>query len=362
MRRMPAQIMHDWQSLVECAEMVAQTGVKVTVIQACCVSEVIVHNDIAFHFVKPDGAQQRVVTGQEFVRCIRALAADVFHVHGLMFNQDARQLRAQFPQVPILLQDHADGLPRFWRRGRMRRAMAAVDGVAFCALEQAAPFIASRIIHRRTIALEIPECSSRFSPGDKTEARRLTGLHGNPALLWIGHLNENKDPLTVLDAVAASLPDFPDLQFWCCYGTSPLLAEMQRRLAGNAGLAARVHLLGKVPHERVEILLRAADLFVSASHREGSGVSLIEAMACGLPPVVTDIPSFNVLTGQGMIGALWDCGRADSLSQALSSVAARLGCDETARTRAHFDAELSFAAVGRKLGQAYRTLLSNRVG
>ena len=51
--------------------------------------------------------------------------------------------------------------------------------------------------------------------------------------------------------------------------------------------------------------MRAADLFVLGSHREGSGYSLIEALACGLPPIVTDIPSFRSLTGAGVVGALW---------------------------------------------------------
>ena len=41
---------------------------------------------------------------------------------------------------------------------------------------------------------------------------------------------------------------------------------------------------------RVEELMRAADIFTLGSHREGSGYALTEALACGLPPVVTDIP------------------------------------------------------------------------
>ena len=40
----------------------------------------------------------------------------------------------------------------------------------------------------------------------------------------------------------------------------------------------------------------AADLFVVGSHHEGSGYSLMEACACGAMPVVTDIPTFRLLT------------------------------------------------------------------
>ena len=62
--------------------------------------------------------------------------------------------------------------------------------------------------------------------------------------------------------------------------------------------------------------MRAADVFVLGSHREGSGYSLIEALACGLPPVVTDIPSFRSLTAAGAVGALWPCGDARALGDA----------------------------------------------
>jgi glycosyltransferase involved in cell wall biosynthesis len=99
--------------------------------------------------------------------------------------------------------------------------------------------------------------------------------------------------------------------------------------------------------------MRSADVFVLGSHREGSGYSLIEALACGLPPVVTDIPSFRALTGHGAAGRLWPCGDANALRGALVSVGSP-SPEVRSAVRTHFDAELSFAAVGRKLSAAYR--------
>ena len=81
--------------------------------------------------------------------------------------------------------------------------------------------------------------------------------------------------------------------------------------------------------------MRAADLFVLGSHREGSGYSLIEALACGLPPVVTDIPSFRSLTGGGAVGKLWPCDDPRALCEAL--VGARFDPATRAAVRAHFD-------------------------
>jgi len=176
-------------------------------------------------------------------------------------------------------------------------------------------------------------------------------------VLWVGHLDGNKDPLTVLAGISEALRSLPELELWCCFGTAPLLAEVERRVNADERLRQRVHLLGRVAHERIESCMRAADLFVLGSHREGSGYSVIEALACGLPPVVTDIPSFRSLTGNGSLGALWPCEKPGALAAALLEMAHRPREPERTRTRAHFERELSFAAVGRKLNAAYQDIL-----
>jgi glycosyltransferase involved in cell wall biosynthesis len=207
---------------------------------------------------------------------------------------------------------------------------------------------------------EIPESTSTFVTGNAAAMRAETGLRGAPALLWVGHLDRNKDPLTVLDGVAAAIQTLPALQLWCCFGAAPLLPAVQARIACDPLLRDRVHLLGRVPHEHIEKLMRAADLFVLGSHREGSSFSLIEALATGLTPVVTDIPSLRALTGNGAVGALWPCGNSDALGSALRSASAALGPHSRAAVRAHFDAHLSSTAIGRKFTAAYRNLLPRR--
>ena len=106
--------------------------------------------------------------------------------------------------------------------------------------------------------------------------------------------------------------------------------------------------------------MRAADLFVLGSHREGSGYSLIEALACGLPPVVTDIPSFRSLTGRGAVGKLWACDDPLALCAAIRAVGARTDPETRAAVRAHFDRELSFDSLGRKLAAMYEDVLERR--
>ena len=276
------------------------------------------------------------------------------------FAREVCELHELAPDTPILLQDHADRVPQLWRRGAWRRAAAAVGGISFCASAQAQPFRHARLLPPNVEIFEVAESTSSFTPGDRDAARAATGLRGDPAVLCLGHLDANKDPLTVLDGVRAALSSLPNLHLWFCYGTSPLLAAVEARIARDGSLRDRVHLLGRVPHEQIQQLMRAADIFVLGSHREGGSSSLVEAMATGLTPVVTDIPSSRALTGNGAVGALWPCGDSAALGVAVQAAAASLGPVSRARVRAHFDAHLSHNALGLKLTAAYRELLNGQ--
>jgi len=80
-------------------------------------------------------------------------------------------------------------------------------------------------------------------------------------------------------------------------------------------------------------------------------------MACGLPPVVSDIPSFRSLTGDGTVGKLWPRNDARQLAEALVSICRLPKSALRQSVRAHFDQELSFEAVGRKLLAAYQRMM-----
>jgi glycosyltransferase involved in cell wall biosynthesis len=201
--------------------------------------------------------------------------------------------------------------------------------------------------------------SALYTPGEQAAARAATGLFGDPCLLWVGHLNDNKDPLTILRGLRSCIASMPDAHLWCCYGNAPLLEAVQREIA-HSPLEGHVHLLGRVEHDRIESFMRAADIFVLGSHAEGSGVALIEALATGLMPVVSDIPSFRAITGRGAVGCTWRCGDADAFARALLSAASRPRAAARAEVRTYFERELSFEAGGRKLRDAYQDMLECR--
>ncbi|MGH8158787.1 MAG: glycosyltransferase family 4 protein [Rhodanobacter sp.] len=353
-----AGVFERWPSLPDVAELVAGSGIRVSVIQAAARAEHVTRNGIDYHFI--DSGGKGVVTswagwGRRVAGVLGDIKADIAHVHGLEFAEAASAISRHLPQLPILIQDHANRPPRWWRRSQWRRWYAAAAGVAFTAPEQAQPFTAAGLFEARMPLFAIPESSSRFMPGSHADAQAETGLRGDPCVLWVGHLSPGKDPLSVLDGVARAVSRLPGLQLWCAFGRAPLLAEVQQRIARDARLTGRVHLLGSVAHAHVERLMQAADVFVSGSHAEGSGYALLEALACGVAPVVTDIPSFRALTGGGQVGNLWPCSDAARLADALVDAASNRAT--RSQVRAHFDATLSFAAVGRQWADAYAQLL-----
>lgn len=355
--QMPADLLQTWPSLVDIAESAASAGTRVSVIQLGGRTERLQQHGVDYHFVAGHNghAADRI---RRVAQLLDELQVDVAHVHSLGAAADAYALSLERPQLPILLQDHADRMPPRWRRTRWRRWYAAAAGVAFTAPELARPYVTAGLLSSSQRLFVIPESTSRFTPGDRAQARAETGLHGDPCVVWVGHLQSGKDPMTVLDGVAEASTRLSGLRLWCAFGSAPLLTQVQRRIDGDARLSGRVHLLGKLPHEQVQSLMRAADVYVSGSHAESCGYAVLEALACGATPVVTNIPSFRALVGE--VGLLWPRGDARALADALVRSATLR--PSPAEVRRHFDQSLSLQAVGRRWADAYAQLHTARRG
>lgn len=338
----PPQLLARWPSLADIAEAVASAGAQVHVLQAAPAPASLRLRGVDYRFGAADPAR--------IADWLDRIGADVAHVHGLGYAAQAHAIARLRPRLPIVLQDHADRVPR-WRRSRWRQWFGAAAGIAFTSLELARPFADAGLFAPSTPLFAIAESSSRFAPGDRAAACGETGLYGDPCVLWLGHLDANKDPLCMLEGVARAAERLPGLRLWCAFATAPLLAQVRARIDADARLAGRVELLGPVAHARVQALMRAADLLVCASRRESCGYAALEALACGTPTVLSDIAAFRALSDGGRTGALWPCGDAAALAAALLRVAAQP--PPRAQVRAHFEQRLSFAALGRDWARAY---------
>jgi glycosyltransferase involved in cell wall biosynthesis len=191
----------------------------------------------------------------------------------------------------------------------------------------------------------VMEASSPFSPIDKKQAQATTGAAGSKNYLWVGRLDQNKDPLLVARAFAKSAKTRPDIHLYMIYQSQELEPEL-KVIANESN--ANIHLVGKVEHDRLFYWYNSADFIISSSHYEGSGVAVCEAMSCGCIPIVTDIPSFRMMTANGTIGLLYPPGNEDSLLKAIMK-SLTLPATESRRVLDYFNAELSFTAIAEKM-------------
>jgi len=81
--------------------------------------------------------------------------------------------------------------------------------------------------------------------------------------------------------------------------------EKIRQIVRNNGVEDKIRFLGKIPQEELPEIFRASDLYVSASHSDGSSVTLMEALACGKPVLVSDIPGNREWVSDGQNGWLF---------------------------------------------------------
>lgn len=358
LRRSGAELLEAWPTLADVAAAAAGAGAEVTVVQAAWRDEVLEHRGVRLHLVAEPGlsgppplARAAALVPRRLLAAAKSASPHVVHFQGLGFPVQTRM--AASLGAPLLAQDHADKPLSGHRRVLQRWGLTRAAGVAFTSREQAQPFIDAGVLRPEMPVFEVVESSSHFTPDDLCEARRETGIGGDPCLLWIGRLQEGKDPMTVLDAVAMASERVPGLRLWMAYGEAPMEDAVRARVAADPRLSDRVRLLGRVPHARVQALCRAADFFVAASRAESSGYALLEALACGATPLVTDIPAFRRATRGGAVGGLFPLGDSAALAKLLIEHSNRPRGEMRAAAVAHFERHLSFAALGRDLRAAY---------
>jgi len=94
-------------------------------------------------------------------------------------------------------------------------------------------------------------------------------------------------------------------------------APLLRKIFADGEVLEQVHFPGQVSQGELPQFFRTADLYISASHSDGTSISLLEAMACGRPVLVSDIPGNRPWVETGKQGWLFPDGDSDALAQAI---------------------------------------------
>ena len=153
---------------------------------------------------------------------------------------------------------------------------------------------------------------AHFSPQPSSNLRARLGWEDAFVVLSLRSWESLYGVDTVVRAFVRAARQHPELRL-LLLGSGSQAATL-RSILMEAGMLERVHFGGQVSLADLPGYYRAADLYVSASYSDGSSVSLMEALACGLPALVSDIPGNREWIAPGVHGWLFLPGDEEALA------------------------------------------------
>jgi glycosyltransferase involved in cell wall biosynthesis len=203
-------------------------------------------------------------------------------------------------------------------------------------------------------------------PPDDCRRAELRGLHGLPSdalvVVFTGRYVEAKRLPDLVEAFASVIRAVPSALL-VLVGDGPERGRLEAQ-AAKLGIGDAVRFTGFLPEQQVRETLYAGDLFAMVSWIEGIPCSLVEAMAAGLPCVVSDIPAMTQLVRQGKHGrvvAVGDVkGIANAIIELLRNPQTRSECGRSARL--HVVPEFTIETVAARYRKLYEHLLAKRAG
>lgn len=278
-------------------------------------------------------------------RFIKALEPDVVVIQSLHSPLQLIQLRLSLGNRPIfMVQNHAEQPFTGLKKKATQLADSYVDAYLFASREMGLKWVKDGCLARADKIYEVMEVSSVFHPVSKTIARAITGVQSDEAFLWVGRLNANKDPLTVVQAFLNYALQRPRAYLYMIYHTTELLDEIQQVIAQHPA-GKQLIMVGQVPHDELLYWFNSVDFILSGSHYEGSGTAICEAMSCGCIPLVTAIDSFKMMTDHGRCGMLYQPGNQTELFNVLMQTQQMDREEKRAAVLEYYNSTLSFNAI-----------------
>jgi glycosyltransferase involved in cell wall biosynthesis len=281
------------------------------------------------------------------IQYLKSIQPDYILVQGLVFPIQVIALKRARPKAAKIMVQHHGGVPfqNPLKQFLQKWADRCIDAYLFTSIGNATPWLEKRVIGSVDKCKQVLEASTHMQMLDKKESIAKTGMQGLPNFLWVGRLDANKDPLTVLNAFAQYLENNGKGQLYMIFQTNDMLPQVQQLTDNNVMLKEKVKLVGEVRHSDLAYWFSAADYYVSGSHYEGSGYALIESMACGCTPIVTAIPSFKAIIENCTNAYLYNPGEAEGLYNILQSLPDIKETEDRGTIVRHFATQLSFKAI-----------------
>ena len=291
-------------------------------------------------------------------RHLDSVAPDVLHVHSGGWLKGA--LAGRSSRVPcVLYTAHGFVDPEPWHERVMNRvALPLTDHVVAVSEHLGRHLSGHGVPHAKLTVIANGIDPEMFQPRTATSAGVLRQRLGIPAerlvIGTVARLVPIKNQAMLIDAVAAARQQGVDCAA-VLIGEGPLKDDLQAQ-AASCGIADRVHFWGL--EADVARLYPELDLFSLTSNLEGTSISLLEAMASGVCPIVTAVGGNPAAVGDA--GVLVAAQRPDQMAAAIVELAANaerrrsLGATARQRVEAHFSDDAMITAYEKLYAQQHR--------
>jgi glycosyltransferase involved in cell wall biosynthesis len=158
----------------------------------------------------------------------------------------------------------------------------------------------------------------QFSPGKSDSFRKKLGIDRKFVILSL----RSWEPIYGVDLAVKAfiIAAKKNSNLFLLLGGIGTLEQKIRAMVERSGVKGQIQFLGQIPQRELPEIYRASNLYLSASHSDGSSVSLLESIACGKPVLVSDIPGNREWVSEGQNGWLFRDGNVKEIADLLARI------------------------------------------
>ena len=255
------------------------------------------------------------------MRKLLTAKADIIHAYGFYITTSlAAMMVAKQRSIPFLLTANDATVSLYGSAAKRACSNIYNHTIGKLLILNSARVIAvSRTNAEDLVKLGVIEQKITIVPNGIKMERFLDGTpmsreKNGPIVLYVGRISEDKGIQCLIRAAPSVLKDFPHTRF-LIVGEDYGYLDKFRALINNLGMEKSVIFTGRLTDRELVSVYRSADVFVLPSELEAFGIVVIEAMASGVPVVVSNCGGMKDVVKDGTNGFLFDVGDARQLTE-----------------------------------------------
>lgn len=281
------------------------------------------------------------------------LAPDIIHAHGATLTGTMALSAAKKIRAPVVITEHtgpfAKLLAGFLSAHLTKRALERADAVLVVSDDLKNQILAAGITPKKVLVTYNPVNTDLFVPAKRRD------MLASRNIVFVGRLENYKGALRTVKAFRALRVRHYDWTL-TIVGDGPEYESIKRLVEADDLLRGRVTLKGRLHKEQIAREIQSASFFVMPSEHETFGISIAEAMACGLPVIVGDetAPREFVDAESGLLVPATDVG---AIAMAMEHLIGHRAEYDVDRIRGKIVTRFGLMEFGKRLQSVYTGLM-----